>query len=464
MKPEKTESPELGQPQVKPGAGDDVTHDAVFGAVTEDGPNYRSVGWIATTILMAKSNIGLGVLGIPSAFQVLGLIPGVILILAIGGTATWTTYVIGQFKLNHPDVYSIDDAGFKMFGRVGREILGAVFLLYWIFVTGSGLLSVSIALNAVSTHGACTAVFVVVAAVVAICLNSIRTLGRITILAWIGLFSIIAAIFTVTIAVGIQDRPASAPQTGHWESDYKLFGTPTFLEAATAVSSLIFAFASVSLCFSFAAEMKEPKHYGRAVFSCLSLVVGIYLVIGIVVYYYCGSYVSSPAMGSAGPLMKKVAYGISIPGVMVSTILLSHLAAKYIFVRLLRGTPHLSSNSLRHWVTWFCCTIGVVIVGYIIASAIPVFSTLISLIGALLGTLMTFQPMACMWIYDNWTTDKSRRTPRWYAMVAFSCFVILAATFIMIVGTWGSVVEINAQYKKSGGSAAWSCADNSNSV
>lgn len=63
----------------------------------------------------------------------------------------------------------------------------------WVFVTGSGLLSVSIALNAVSTHGTCTAVFVVVAAVVAICLNSIRTLGRITILAWVGLFSIIAA-------------------------------------------------------------------------------------------------------------------------------------------------------------------------------------------------------------------------------------------------------------------------------
>lgn len=129
MKPEKTDNPELGQPNIKPGIGDDVTHDAVFGAVTEDGPNYRSVGWIATTILMAKSNIGLGVLGIPSAFQVLGLIPGVILVLAIGATATWTTYVIGQFKLNHPDVYSIDDAGFKMFGRVGREILGAVFLL-----------------------------------------------------------------------------------------------------------------------------------------------------------------------------------------------------------------------------------------------------------------------------------------------------------------------------------------------
>lgn len=119
---------------------------------------------------------------------------------------------------------------------------------------------------------------------------------------------------------------------------------------------------------------------------------------------------------------------------------------------------------MRHWVTWFGCTISVVLVGYIIASAIPVFNTLISLIGALLGTLMSFQPMACMWLYDNWTNDKSKRTIRWYATVAVACWVIVAATFIMVAGTYGSVVEINTQYKESGGSAAWSCADNSNSV
>lgn len=35
-----------------------------------------------------------------------------------------------------------------------------------IMVVGSGLLSISIALNAISDHGTCTAVFVVVAAIV----------------------------------------------------------------------------------------------------------------------------------------------------------------------------------------------------------------------------------------------------------------------------------------------------------
>lgn len=55
------------------------------------------------------------------------------------------------------------------------------------------MLGISIGLNAVSTHGACTAVFVAVAAIVGFSLASIQTLGRITWLAWIGLMCIITA-------------------------------------------------------------------------------------------------------------------------------------------------------------------------------------------------------------------------------------------------------------------------------
>jgi hypothetical protein len=35
----------------------------------------------------------------------------------------------------------------------------------WVFVSGSGILGISIALNALSTHGTCTAVFSMAAAI-----------------------------------------------------------------------------------------------------------------------------------------------------------------------------------------------------------------------------------------------------------------------------------------------------------
>ncbi|KAE8332601.1 transmembrane amino acid transporter protein-domain-containing protein [Aspergillus sergii] len=441
-----------------------VDEDAVFGEITEEGPNYRNVGWLGTTALMMKTQIGLGVLSIPLAFDTLGLIPGVIVLCAIAVITTWSDYIVGVFKLRHREVYGIDDTGALMFGYPGRVLLGGAFCLYWTFVAGSGMLGVSISLNAVSTHGACTAVFVAVAAIVGFMLASIQTLGRISWIAWVGLFGILTAIFIVTIAVGLQDRPYAAPQEGVWVSDYKLFASPTFTQAITSVSSIVFAYAGTPAFFSIVSEMREPRHYTRSLVICQSVVTATYIAIGCVVYYFCGSYVASPALGSAGPTVKKISYGFALPGLLMTTLLVIHLPAKYLFIRILQGSRHLTANTMIHWATWLGCTSGIAIIAYIIASAIPVFNDLVSLVGALLGTLMSFQPMGCMWLYDNWSKGKVSKSPKWIFMVCWSGFVILSGTFLMVGGTYGSVVSIIDSYKKSGGSAAWSCADNSNSV
>lgn len=210
--------------------------------------------------------------------------------------------------------------------------------------------------------------------------------------------------------------------------------------------------------------MRDPRLYTRALVTCQIGVTLLYTIIGIVVYYYAGSFVASPALGTAGFLMKKVCYGIAIPGLVVSMFFNLHLAAKYMFVRLLRGSSHLTENTFRHWATWLSCTSGGSLVAYLIASGIPVFGGLVSLIGALFGTLLCFQPMGFMWFYDHGTELRSARSTRLTLMACWSVFVILSGTFLMIGGTYGSIVGIIDSYKASGGSAAWSCTDNSNSV
>jgi hypothetical protein len=47
----------------------------------------------------------------------------------------------------------------------------------------------------------------------------------------------------VTIAVGLQSRPSTAPKEEPWASDYKLVGNPSFTSAISAVSSLVYAYA-----------------------------------------------------------------------------------------------------------------------------------------------------------------------------------------------------------------------------
>lgn len=51
-----------------------------------------------------------------------------------------------------------------------------------------------------------------------------------------------------------------------------------------------------------------------------------YVVIGTVVYYYCGSFVASPALGSAGPLLKRICYGLALPGLLATTTLTVHVS------------------------------------------------------------------------------------------------------------------------------------------
>lgn len=78
---------------------------------------------------MMKSQLGLGVLSIPSVFNTLGIVPGVICLLVVATITTWSDYIVGIFKLNHRSIYSIDDAGGLMFGPIGREVFGFVFCL-----------------------------------------------------------------------------------------------------------------------------------------------------------------------------------------------------------------------------------------------------------------------------------------------------------------------------------------------
>ncbi|CAH0032684.1 unnamed protein product [Clonostachys rhizophaga] len=226
----------------------EIVHDPVFGEISEDGPDYRNVSFswehfhmcltdihLGSAILMMKIQIGLGVLALPAAFNDVGPIPGVILLSVVGGI------------LRHREFYGIDDAVQLMFGRVAREAFGFIFCLFWVFAAGSGMLRIAIGLNAITSHGACTAAFVGVAAFLGFSIASIRTLGRLAWAAWFGLLCLLAS-----------RPPDAAPEDGHWVSDYKLFNRPTFTAAMNAISMFLIAYSAVPAFFPIAAEMRNP--------------------------------------------------------------------------------------------------------------------------------------------------------------------------------------------------------------
>jgi amino acid permease len=51
-----------------------------------------------------KSQIGLGVLSLPNALGMLGIVPGILCLLAIAAIMTWSGYIIAEIKLRHKRV------------------------------------------------------------------------------------------------------------------------------------------------------------------------------------------------------------------------------------------------------------------------------------------------------------------------------------------------------------------------
>ncbi|GFZ50956.1 hypothetical protein JCM24511_08714 [Saitozyma sp. JCM 24511] len=436
-------------------AEEDVIVDAVWGRLDDQsGPNYRNLGWIRAAVLEIKTQIGLGVLGLSS-----WLIAQIIVAIII----TWSDYVVGTFKLNHPEVYTLADVGFLIGGPIGREILGFAYWLEQTAIAGAGLLSFSVALNAITGHGTCTVAFVVVGAVLNVLFSSIQTLDRISIVGWVGLAGIMSSIITLAVAVGVQDRPSAAPQVGFWSPDTAVARDATFVDAINAVSVVVFAYAGTPNFFNIVGEMKNQRDYTKSVITCQAFVTAVYLIIGCTVYHFVGQYITSPALGSAGPLLKKVCYGLALPGLLVGCVLYTHIPAKYVFVRILRNSRHLSKNTPIHYIVWFSCVIVNCALSFIIAEAIPFFNDLVGLIGALLGTFICIQTEAYMWLWDEWRSP-NRGTLKWKALVAMNILFIVLGFFVMIAGTYGSVVAINQSLHDGNTSAPFSCADNSGST
>ncbi|KAF5980180.1 neutral amino acid permease [Fusarium bulbicola] len=377
-----------------------------------------------------------GVLTIPSAMFVLGALPGAINVLGWQGLSTYCAIVQGNFRNRHAGCHSIADmanvVGGTWLKAVISEVVGVLFLVTYAIVGASGI-------------------FVLI-------LASVRKFENIAWLTWAGFLTVYVAVFIVVVGVTTLDRPAAAPQTGDYEFGYHVIGHPTFVAAITSVSTIFCSGAGTSAFLPVISEMRRPRDYNKAVYLCMGIVTASYLTFSLVVYKYCGQWVASPSLGSAGPTIKKVAYGIGLTGLLVSACLYVHVAAKYLFVRLLRHSEHFQKNTVVHWAVWLGCTTVMSAVSFLLASGIPIFNYLLALAGSL-----TFSPLALglpgyLWIYDH---QHYRKGKMWQVVVYYLNWLMIAlSVFLTIGGTYGVIQNIIDAYSQGLIGGAFSCENN----
>ncbi|KAA8650817.1 uncharacterized protein ATNIH1004_003506 [Aspergillus tanneri] len=364
----------------------DVFGDEEFAEV-----KYKVLKWWQCGLLMVAETISLGILSLPAAVAGLGLIPATVILISLGLLASYTGYVIGQFKWKYPYISSMADAGEVLMGRFGREVLFVGQMLFLVFLMASHLLTFTVAMNTLTSHATCSIVFGIVGLIISLLISLPRTLEKMSWLSLASFISIFSAVLITMIAIAIQN-------TG---SVVKATAETNLVTGFTSALNIALSYASHNTFFNMIAELKEPKDFPKALTLLQCIDISLYLIAAVVIYRYAGDDVASPALGSASPLMSKVAYGIALPTIIIAGVINGHIACKSIYTRIFAGTNHMHKRDFIAIGSWIGIALGLWVIAWIISAAIPVFSSLLSLMTALFASWFSFGLPGAFWLYLN---------------------------------------------------------------
>lgn len=413
--------------------------------VQEGSEKFKRLGWKRLTVCLIVEAIALGSLSIPSAFAKLGMIAGVIMCIGLGLVAIYTSYVVGQVKLRHPEVAHYSDAVELIWGRFGKELTGVMFALFLILLVGSHALTGTIAfINIVDNYAMCALIWGVVSLIILLILALPPTFAEFAILGYIDFISIIAAIILTIVATGVQAHNAPG---GLGAVNWTAYPPPetTFYEAFLATTNIIFAYSFAVCQFSFMSEMHTPQHYVKSIWALGLIEIFIYTVTGALIYAFVGQDVKSPALLSAGDTVSRIAFGIALPVIFISGSINGTVVGRYIMDRAFPNSPIRFVQGAKGWGVWIALISVVTVIGWIIAEAIPFFNALLGLISSLFISGFTFYFPALFWF-------QLVKVGKWNAgWKNISLSILNSCTFIIGIvvlgcGTYASVEDILTQY------------------
>jgi amino acid permease len=423
--------------------------------------NYQTLGRWRACVILITIEVGIGILSLPSALHVLGLIPGIIAIIGFGLLSTYCGYVLLQFFRVYPMVLTLVDCARYLGGKWFESFFASAFILSLCLICASANITLSIALNSISGHALCTVAFIAIPIIASWASTIPRKLGFAAILSWICTISIVSAVLIVIIALGVAG-PQAEPG---YKASITLVGKPTFVEAVNACLNIAFAFAGNQGFITVMAEMRDAsRDFPPAFFMQKSFEIVIYVAVAAVIYALAGEDVRSPAIGSAPTIPAKIAYGVIIPCVLGTALVMGHTAIKYMFTAILRHLKReeqVTIHNLFTWSIWMSVGGAFWTVTFVVANAIPIFNSILNIIAALFISWFTFGLPAVFWLHLNWNqqTKNARKT----CLAAFNWGLILLTLFLNAGGLYTALKALIDLFNApdSDISGPFTCADNS---
>ncbi len=415
----------------------------------------------------------------------------------MGLIAIYTGKVVGDACLAHPEVNHWSGLGRLVAGRIGEEYVGASFVLVLILLVGGHVLTGAQALSTISEDITCRIVWAVVSAVVLFLLALPKSFHQISFLGYIDFVSLIAAVLVTIIATGI----AAGNRTGGVSSvEWHAFpvDNPSFTQATVQVLNIAFGFSFNIVLPSAMPELVHREHYIRSVVALGAFEIVFYTLVGSLIYVFVGQDVQSPALLSAGPTMARIAFGLALPLIYISgqsrrwNGLRSYADARTSFrldqwhcdgplylpkvsISQLFRTPQLTHllSSCRIFkpssphryigtrfgnIIWVLLILGITVLAFVIAEAVPIFSDLLGLISSLFVSGFSFYLPALVWAFAG----RAQRTGPWHSWRnllwgAVNLAIFAIGLFLLGAGTASSVISIRDSYRDGTAKTPFTC-------
>ncbi|KAJ5975072.1 neutral amino acid permease [Penicillium waksmanii] len=434
----------------------------------QDTINYRTCSWQKTAALLFSEYICIAIMSFPWSYSVLGLIPGLLLTLAIAMIVLYTSLTIWRFCLRHPEVRDVCDISKILFfdSDIVWYIAAAMFLLNNTFIQALHCLVGAEYLNTISGHPFCTVALALLTAIVSFFCSLPRTFGT---LSKIGTFSAIATFISILLAVifaGIQDHPFGWTEA-KGDPVIRNFPAPgtTFVQGMSAFLNISFTFIGQITIPSFIAEMKEPEDFWKSVAAVTVAEIILFTIVGALIYVFVGNqYMTSPAFASLGnDIYMKISFSFMVPTLIFLGVLYASVSARFIFFRMFEGTRHKANHTVIGWVSWAAILLFLWIVAWIISEVIPFFTNLLSIMSAIFGSYFGFILWGFAWIRMRQAENPNlmkRKSIREWAELVFNVLIICIGLLFLGPGTFASVQSVVDSYRSGGFGQAFSCASN----
>ncbi|KZV98582.1 hypothetical protein EXIGLDRAFT_807423 [Exidia glandulosa HHB12029] len=474
MSSAETSTRDLEPGQEKGNAGRDIEPAAaliVGGQLVDESGNpiqYRTCSWQKTAALLFSQYICLAILSFPWSFSVLGMVPGVLVTGAVAASVQYTSLVLWRFCLAHPHVRDASDIGATLFAEIFGEkwrrtaynATSVSYVLYNTFIQGVHCLVMAKLLNTLSDGALCTVAFTAIAACIMFIVSLPRPLAH---LSSLGTFSVVMMSVTVLLAVvfsAVQGTPRAYDPVTLGEPRVHILSPPgtNFVSGMAAFLNIKYTFVGQTTLPSFIAEMKEPKDFPKALWAVTIAEVIMYTLCGAVMYHFIGEqYMTAPAFGSLRSPYLKIAFAVAIPTVSYVGALYASISARFILFRLFApSSRHRTHNTLLGWGIWVGLLITTWLAAFVLAEAIPFFSDMLALIGALFGGWFGFIFWAMAYLALNPTRTQRWGTP-WRTFETLVNYTLIGlGVFTLVAGTYVSVQSIIVNSRS--GQGSFSCA------